>query len=83
MLTKRWDKSRMPSRHVKVGPKRAQHRRYYYAMGLTEAEIDHPFVTGWNEAPPCNIALSRQAESVSKGDSWAGGTPREFTIITV
>ena len=86
MLTMRWDKSRMPSRHVTVGPDRAPHRSYYYAMGLTEDEIDQPFVgvaTCWNEAAPCNIALSRQAQSVKKGVNEAGGTPREFTTITV
>jgi dihydroxy-acid dehydratase len=86
MLTRRWDKSRMPSRHVTVGPGRAPHRSYYYAMGLTEDEINQPFVgvaTCWNEAAPCNIALSRQAQSVKKGVSEAGGTPREFTTITV
>jgi dihydroxy-acid dehydratase len=86
MLTKRWDKSRLPSRHVTVGPDRAPHRSYYYAMGLTEDEIDQPFVgvaTCWNEAAPCNIALSRQAQSVKKGVNEAGGTPREFTTITV
>ena len=86
MLTRRWDKSRMPSRHVTVGPGRAPHRSYYYAMGLTEEEIDQPFVgvaTCWNEAAPCNIALSRQAQSVKKGVNEAGGTPREFTTITV
>jgi dihydroxy-acid dehydratase len=86
MPTRSWDKSRMPSRHVTVGPGRAPHRSYYYAMGLTEAEIDQPFVgvaTCWNEAAPCNIALSRQAQSVKKGVNEAGGTPREFTTITV
>jgi dihydroxy-acid dehydratase len=86
MTTRSWDKSRMPSRHVTVGPGRAPHRSYYYAMGLTEAEIDQPFVgvaTCWNEAAPCNIALSRQAQSVKKGVSETGGTPREFTTITV
>ncbi|HVC60005.1 MAG TPA: dihydroxy-acid dehydratase [Acetobacteraceae bacterium] len=86
MLTRRWDKSRLPSRHVTVGPDRAPHRSYYYAMGLTEEEIDQPFVgvaTCWNEAAPCNIALSRQAQSVKKGVAEAGGTPREFTTITV
>jgi dihydroxy-acid dehydratase len=86
MLTRRWDKSRMPSRHVTVGPTRAPHRSYYYAMGLTQEEIDQPFVgvaTCWNEAAPCNIALSRQAQSVKKGVSETGGTPREFTTITV
>jgi dihydroxy-acid dehydratase len=86
MLTRRWDKSRMPSRHVTEGPGRAPHRSYYYAMGLTEEEINQPFVgvaTCWNEAAPCNIALARQAQSVKKGVNEAGGTPREFTTITV
>ena len=86
MLKKRWDKSRLPSRHVTEGPGRAPHRSYYYAMGLTEDEINQPFVgvaTCWNEAAPCNIALSRQAQSVKKGVNEAGGTPREFTTITV
>jgi dihydroxy-acid dehydratase len=86
MLTRRWDKSKLPSRHVTVGPDRAPHRSYYYAMGLTQEEIDQPFVgvaTCWNEAAPCNIALSRQAQSVKKGVAEAGGTPREFTTITV
>jgi dihydroxy-acid dehydratase len=86
MLKKRWDKSRLPSRHVTVGPDRAPHRSYYYAMGLTEDDIAQPFVgvaTCWNEAAPCNIALNRQAQSVKKGVNEAGGTPREFTTITV
>jgi dihydroxy-acid dehydratase len=86
MPTRTWDKSRLPSRHVTVGPDRAPHRSYYYAMGLTQEEIDQPFVgvaTCWNEAAPCNIALSRQAQSVKRGVAEAGGTPREFTTITV
>jgi dihydroxy-acid dehydratase len=86
MLKKLWDKSRLPSRHVTVGPDRAPHRSYYYAMGLGQEEIDQPLVgvaTCWNEAAPCNIALSRQAQSVKRGVSEAFGTPREFTTITV
>jgi dihydroxy-acid dehydratase len=86
LLTKRWDKSRLPSRHVTVGPGRAPHRSYYYAMGLDEDAINQPFVgvaTCWNEAAPCNIALSRQAQSVKTGVIEGGGTPREFTTITV
>ncbi len=81
-----WDKSRLPSRHVTEGPGRAPHRSYYYAMGLNEEQIHQPLVgvaTCWNEAAPCNIALSRQAQSVKRGVDEAGGTPREFTTITV
>ena len=81
-----WDKTRLPSRHVTVGPERAPHRSYYYAMGMTEEQIAQPLVgvaTCWNEAAPCNIALSRQAQSVKVGVAEALGTPREFTTITV
>ncbi len=81
-----FDKSRLPSRHATLGPDRAPHRSYYYAMGLSKEDIDRPFVgvaTAWNEAAPCNIALHRQAQAVKTGVSRAGGTPREFTTITV
>lgn len=79
-------KARLPSRHVTEGPARAPHRSYYYAMGLTTAQIHQPFVgvaTCWNEAAPCNIALMRQAQAVKKGVASASGTPREFCTITV
>jgi dihydroxy-acid dehydratase len=81
-----FDKSKLPSRHVTVGAERAPHRSYYYAMGLTEEEINRPFVgvaSCWNEAAPCNIALMRQAQSAKRGVKEAGGTPREFCTITV
>jgi dihydroxy-acid dehydratase len=80
------DKSKLPSRYVSVGPESAPHRSYYYAMGMTDAEIAQPFVgvaTCWNEAAPCNISLMRQAQAVKKGVKAAKGTPREFTTITV
>ncbi len=86
MSANTFDKSKLPSRHVTVGPQRAPHRSYYYAMGLTQEEIDQPFVgvaTCWNEAAPCNIALQRQAQSVKQGVRDASGTPREFCTITV
>ncbi|MHC8509282.1 MAG: dihydroxy-acid dehydratase [Rhodospirillales bacterium] len=86
MDAKTFDKSKLPSRHTSVGPASAPHRSYYYAMGMTEQEIAQPFIgvaTTWNEAAPCNIALMRQAQVVKKGVKAAGGTPREFTTITV
>ena len=86
MSNRKFDKSKLPSRHVSIGPERAPHRSYYYAMGMTEEDINKPFVgvvSTWNEAAPCNIALMRQAQSVKKGVTEAGGTPREFCTITV
>ena len=81
-----YDKAKLPSRHVSVGPASAPHRSYYYAMGMTDREIANPFVgvaTCWNEAAPCNISLARQAQVVKRGVKAAQGTPREFTTITV
>lgn len=80
------DKSELPSRHVTIGPERAPHRSYMYAMGLSEDEVGQPLVgvaTCWNEAAPCNISLNRQAQAVKQGVKVASGTPREFTTITV
>ena len=82
----KFDKSKLPSRHVTEGPERAPHRSYYYAMGMTEEEIHRPLIgvaTCWNEAAPCNISLDRQAKAVKIGVADAGGSPREFTTITV
>jgi dihydroxy-acid dehydratase len=82
----KFDKSKLPSRHVSVGVKSAPHRSMYHAMGLKNEDIEKPFIgvaTTWNESAPCNITLSRQAQSAKKGVKLAGGTPREFTTITV
>ncbi len=85
-MTKKFDKSHLPSRHVSVGAKSAPHRAFYYAMGMTEEEIAQPLVgvvSTWNEAAPCNIALARQAQAAKRGVREHDGTPREFTTITV
>ncbi|PIV73531.1 MAG: hypothetical protein COW55_12515 [Rhodobacteraceae bacterium CG17_big_fil_post_rev_8_21_14_2_50_65_11] len=58
------DKLNLPSRHTTIGPEKAPHRSFPYPMGLSEAEVTQPFVgvaTCWNEATPCNTALSRLA----------------------
>jgi len=83
---RKFDKSKLPSRQVTEGPERAPHRAMLHAMGLTEEEIHSPLVgvaTCWNEAAPCNIDLTRQAQHVKTGVRQGGGCPREFTTITV
>ena len=82
----RFDKSKLPSRHVSVGPERAPHRSYYYAMGLTEEEIGRPFVgiaSAGNDSAPCNTTLDAQADAARIGVNEAGGMPRRFNTITV
>ena len=82
----RFDKSKLPSRHVSVGPEKAPHRSYYYAMGMTEEEIARPFVavaSAGNDSAPCNTALDAQANICREGVVEGGGTPRRFNTITV
>ena len=81
-----FDKSKLPSRHVSVGPERAPHRSYYYAMGLTEEEIARPFVgvvSAGNDSAPCNTTLDAQADICRRGVEQGGGMPRRFNTITV
>ncbi len=85
-MTHQFDKSKLPSRHVSVGPERAPHRSYYYAMGLTEEEIARPFVgiaSAGNDSAPCNTMLDHQADIARKGVEAGGGMPRRFNTITV
>lgn len=85
-MTHQFDKSKLPSRHVSVGPERAPHRSYYYAMGLTEEEIARPFVgvvSAGNDSAPCNTTLDHQADVARKGVEQGGGMPRRFNTITV
>ena len=85
-MTHTFDKANLPSRHVSVGPERAPHRSYYYAMGMTEEEINRPFVaiaSAGNDSAPCNTTLDFQADICRTGVEHGGGTPRRFNTITV
>ncbi len=85
-MSNQFDKSNLPSRHVSVGPERAPHRSYYYAMGLTAEEIARPFVgvvSAGNDSAPCNTTLDAQADIARVGVEQGGGMPRRFNTITV
>jgi dihydroxy-acid dehydratase len=85
-MTRTFDKSRLPSRHVSVGPERAPHRSYYYAMGIAEEDIAKPFVelaSAGNDSAPCNTTLDAQADAARGGVIQGGGMPRRFNTITV
>lgn len=85
-MTRTFDKSKLPSRHVSVGPERAPQRSYYYAMGMTEEDIAKPFVgiaSAGNDSAPCNTLLDAQADMARQGVIEGGGTPRRFNTITV
>ncbi|MEO8375589.1 MAG: dihydroxy-acid dehydratase [Sphingomonas bacterium] len=85
-MTQTFDKSKLPSRHVSVGPERAPHRSYYYAMGIAEEDIAKPFVglaSAGNDSAPCNTTLDAQANAARAGVIQGGGMPRRFNTITV
>lgn len=85
-MTHTFDKSKLPSRHVSVGPERAPHRSYYYAMGWKEEDVAKPFValaSAGNDSAPCNTMLDAQADWAREGVMAAGGTPFRFNTITV
>jgi dihydroxy-acid dehydratase len=89
----KFDKSKLPSRYVTnshgcEGRKTMLYniKTELYPQGLSDDDLQAPFVgvvSAWNEAAPCNIALRRQAQPAKKGVKDFGGTPREFTTITV
>ena len=88
-----FDKSRLPSRHVtnSHGCEARKTMMYnikteLYPEGLSEEDLQKPLIgvaTSWNESAPCNINLREQAQPAKKGVKDFGGTPREFTTITV
>ncbi|MEG3175251.1 dihydroxy-acid dehydratase [Sphingomonas sp. RB3P16] len=85
-MTRTFDKSKLPSRHVSVGPERSPHRSYYYAMGIAEEDIAKPFValaSAGNNSAPCNTTLDSQADAAQAGVIAGGGMPRRFNTITV
>ena len=80
------NKLKLPSKEVISGPERAPHRAFYRAMGLKDKELNQPFIavaSTWNEATPCNLTLHDQAQTIKNSIILNGGTPREFTTISV
>lgn len=74
------------SRITTDGLDRTPHRAFLRGMGLDDAAIARPFIgvaTTAGEMTPCNMGLAEQAASAKVGVEAAGGTPREFTTISV
>lgn len=68
------------------GAIRAPHRSMMRAMGLTDKDIEAPFVgvaSTHNEVTPCNAGIAPIVDEVKKGIYTANGTPFEFGTITV
>ena len=76
----------MRSDMVKKGASRAPHRSLFKAIGLSDEEINRPFigiVTAQNDIIPGHINLDKIVEAVKKGVLMNGGTPLVFPTIGV
>ena len=74
------------SNDVTQGAERAPARAMLRAMGLTDEDLDKPFVAIANlasDVTPCNVHLSRFAAAAKEGIRDADGTPFEFGTITI
>ncbi|MCH9017876.1 MAG: dihydroxy-acid dehydratase [Chloroflexi bacterium] len=74
------------SKEITEGPERAPARSYLWAMGLTQEDMDKPFVAIANLASditPCNVHLDRLVLAAKEGIRKAEATPFQFGTITV
>src|SRR3979490_984862 len=74
------------SRVTTDGLDRAPHRAFMRAKGLDDEAIAKPMIgvlSMKGEQTPCNMTHDFQVDAAKAGISEAGGTPREFTTISV
>ena len=68
------------------GLDRAPHRAFMRAMGLDDEALAKPMigvVSMKGEQTPCNMTHDFQVDAAKAGIAEAGGTPREFSTISV
>ncbi len=77
---------RMRSDRIKKGIQRAPHRSLLRACGVTDAEMDRPFIgvaNSFTDIVPGHIHLKQIGEAVKLGISQAGGVPFEFSTMAI
>src|SRR4051812_19214106 len=77
---------KLRSRITTDGLDRAPHRAFMRAMGLDDAAIAKPMVgvvSMKGEQTPCNMTHDFQVAAAKTGIEEAGGTPREFSTVSV
>ena len=68
------------------GMDRVAHRAFMRATGMDDEAIAKPFIgvmSTHGENTPCSMSLRPQADAAKMGVAAAGGTPIEFTTISV
>ena len=74
------------SRITTEGLDRAPHRAFLRGMGLSDADMEKPFIgvmSTHGEVTPCSMTLGPQAEEAKAGVAASGGVARGFTTISV
>ena len=76
----------MRSDKIKKGMQRAPHRSLLRACGVTDAEMDRPFIgvaNSFTDIVPGHVHLKQIADAVKLGISQAGGVPFEFSTMAI
>ncbi len=76
----------MRSNSIKAGFQRAPHRALLKSLGLSDKDINKPFigvVNSYTDIVPGHIHLNNLAQSVKAGILAAGGIPFEFNTIGI
>ena len=76
----------MKSDNIKKGLQRAPHRSLLRACGVTDEEMERPFigvVNSFTDIVPGHIHLNQVSEAVKLGVSEAGGVPFEFNTMAI
>ena len=76
----------MGSSTLTKGLERAPHRSLLKALGITDREMDRPFIgiaTAQSSVVPGHMHLNLIVDAVKRGISLAGGVPFEFGVIGV
>jgi dihydroxy-acid dehydratase len=74
------------SDEIKRGLARAPHRSLLRALGVSDAEMDRPFVgvvNAFSEVVPGHVHLRSVVEAVKAGVRSAGGVPMEFGVMGI
>ena len=80
------DPAKRHSAALTEGPDRAAARGMLKAIGFTDDDLARPIVGvghAWIETMPCNYNHRRLAEQVKAGIRARGGTPMEFSTISI
>jgi dihydroxy-acid dehydratase len=76
----------MRSAEVKEGIERVAHRALLKALGVTDDEMEKPFIgiaNAFNTIIPGHMTLDRITQAVKEGVYSAGGVPFEFGVIGI